>query len=245
LTNYDDYLSKIEFDTDDSEKSSLLFLLNQFFVVVNQALEYDYTGYKSKHFEPIFLKNNIPLTRGQVFLSIRNALPGEKPLIAETSIKKMETLKNTPEFKAALKSTEERLLKIIYLLNYRKNENESTRRMLLSYEPNLRLRYDKLVLEGSALQDSNQIAMELIDEKNGKWFVRTPLGEGAIIFKTRYGYYYFSWGSWANNRFNWQSEGNNRLHLRFWGDSIKVQPGNYSIAINLEEMTYDIEIDQD
>ncbi|MEA3480230.1 MAG: hypothetical protein U9R60_18750 [Bacteroidota bacterium] len=230
LSNFDEYLGKIEFEPDDNDKSSMVFHLNQFFLLINGSLEHDYNNFKSKYFEPILIKNNIPISSGQADLSIKRAEINDSPLISYYAIDKIKQIRNSQEFHAALASTETRIASLMWTLEYRKNENEFTREMLLSYEPNLKLRYDKLSIAGNALHIEVGNAMTLIDDKNGTWEIHTELKDGSILFKTEYAQY-----------FNWGDNGINEGKLRFWGNPIEVKKGNYLISINLERMTYQIE----
>lgn len=113
------------------------------------ALDHDFTNYKEKYFEPIFRANALPRSAGQPRQRIKYAEPGENILLPDFAIEKIDSIKRTREFTSALISTEERLTKITWILNYRRNENIAVREMLLRYDPQLNLRYDNLVISGS------------------------------------------------------------------------------------------------
>ena len=227
LLNYNDHLNKIDFDPNDRKKSSLVFHLNQFFILIIDALDHDYMNIKEKYFEPIFKEYDMPLSTGQVTTNINRAEVGDFAILSDYAIQIMDSIKNKNKFESALKSTEQRLTRILWILNFRKNENEAIREMLLRYDPELHLKYDNIILTGTALPENNLLPMRLIDKQEGIWTITSQLNEGSIRFKSTYANY-FSWGGTDEEIGK----------LKFWGEPIGVDSGNYEIIINLEEMTY-------
>ena len=230
LLNFDDFLNKIEFDPNDKAKSSLVFHLNQFFLLLLDALDHDFNNYKEKYFEPIFKRNEMPISTGQVGTSIKKAKEGEYTVLSEHAMDKIDSLKYTNEFQSALKSTEYRIKRILWTLKFRKAESEAVREMLLRYDDNLELKYDGIIIDGTAIDGKSTQPMDLTNAKEGIWTTEMRLKDGGIKFKSTYAHY-FSWGG---------SDG--KLgELKFWGEPIEVTSGIYKITINLEKMEYKID----
>lgn len=230
LLNFDDFLNKIEFDPNDKAKSSLVFHLNQFFILLLDALDHDFMNFKEKYFEPIFKRNHMPISTGQVRTSIKMAKEGEYTILSEYAIDKIDSLKHSNEFESALKSTEHRIKRILWALKFRKAESEAVREMLLRYDNNLELKYDGIIIDGTAINGENSQPMNLTNANEGIWTAEMRLIDGTIKFKSTYAHY-FSWGG---------SDGELR-ELKFWGEPIEVTSGEYYITVNLEKMEYKIE----
>ena len=102
--------------------------------------------------------------------------------------------------------------------------------MLLEFDPELKLRYDKLEIVGSAVPEGQITSMHLIDEKAGIWMIDATLNDGTIEIYSKYAHY-----------FRWGADKDEKNDLRFWGIPIEVQAGEYRISLNLEEMKYNIQ----
>ena len=158
------------------------------------------------------------------------AKEGEYTILSEYAIDKIDSLKYSNEFQSALKSTEHRIERILWTLKFRKAESVAVREMLLRYDNNLELKYDGIIIDGTAINGENSQPMNLANANEGIWTTKIRLKNGNIKFKSTYAHY-FSWGG---------SDG--KLgELKFWGEPIEVTSGEYYITVNLEKMEYKIE----
>ena len=230
LQNYDQIIAKLNFEAEENSKNSLVFHLNQFFNLMGVALNHDFINFKIKHFKPILSKYHMPVANGQVITNIRTIDQSDNPLLTDFAIQQIGSIRHTEEFRSALASTEERINRLIWALNFRKTETTAIRQMLLEFDPELKLRYDKLEIVGNAIPENQITSMHLIDERAGIWMIDATLNDGTFEIYSKYAHY-----------FRWGADRVENSNLRFWGEPIEVQAGNYRISLNLEVMKYNIQ----
>lgn len=216
------YISRLNLDVANPEQLNLLKQI---------------TNYIDGNIYQNFYRESDYLSVGQLF--DQYAIPRPGSITGEEILDDTYTPEDIAAIRALLKSKEgvahlknikmERAMFLEASTSYI-SDGKTIMDLIRGYMPGVRLIYQDVGIVGTATAGgwNQSTPMELTDEQNSIWELKTTLSDGFVKFRTR--------NSWTQN---WGGNAFPRGRAIYYGKNIKVDPGMYHISLNLNENRYE------
>lgn len=229
VSNFDYYIEQLKYAPQETSKSSLVFHISAFYNLMHNGFAGDYNLAKVRFFSPVLTKHKIPVAGKINVPNILGDDSSKQPLYySQEILENLKQLSTKEEYYTALVSTNNRILRLKDLIQFRIGEIESLMSMIKGHEPNVQFRFDQIRIIGSGL-NHEEGALEIMtyNEQNSTWSIKSTFRKGGIKFSSSYATY-----------LTWGMDKNHTEAVKFWGEEIPVEDGVYIITLNLTDMEY-------